>query len=378
MPPVSRTSQVVVIGAGIIGCGVAYELARRGARVEVLDRREVGQGATQASAGVLAPFLSAHRDSPLMELGSRSLALFDEFVAHVVEDSGSTVQYARTGTLEVATGEPGLSQLRALGQRCQDDGLQAEWLDAAAVREAEGQLSDTVVGGLLVPSHGFVGAVDLATALRRAAGAHGVSFATSTTVIKVARKDGDLVVETSGDRRVCDRVVLAAGSWSGRVEIEGAEAVPVKPIRGQLLQLGWPTSQLTRVIWAPDCYLVPWGDGSVLAGATLEDVGFDERATAAGVQRLLEWARGVAPAVGDSWFQTVRVGLRPRTPDELPVVGHSAQLPGLVYATGHYRNGILLAPLTAALVAGLVLETDDKGVDDSAIELMSPTRFGRA
>ena len=368
------TSQVVVVGAGIIGCGVAYELARRGARVQVVDRREVGQGATQASAGVLAPYLSSHEGSPLVELGSRSLALYDEFVAHVVEDSGSTVQYARTGTLEVATDDASLFRLQSQGHTCAADGVDAEILDAAAAHDAEPQLGEGILGGLLVRSHGFVVAADLARALRRAAGAHGVSFVTSTTVGKVARKSEGLVVETSHDSLSCDSVVLAAGSWSGQVEVEGADALPVRPVRGQLLYLGWPTHRLSRVVWGPECYLVPWGDGSVLAGATLEDVGFDERATVEGVQQVLRAAREIAPAVGKSWFKTVRVGLRPGTPDELPIVGQSAHLPGLVYASGHYRNGILLAPLTASLVADLVLDTD--GLDDPAFQTMAPSRFG--
>ena len=372
----ARTAQVVVVGAGLIGCGVAYELARRGAQVRVVDRREVGQGATQASAGVLAPYLSGHRDSPLTELGARSLALYDEFVARVVEDSGCTVRYARTGTLEVATDEATLSRLGSMAGRCRTDGIEAQMLDIAAVHGTEAQLGDRVIGGLRVCPHGFIGAGDLVSALRRAAGAHGVSFVTSTAVSKVTRTRQGLSVETASDSLSCDRVVLAAGSWSGQVELDGVEAVPVRPIRGQLLYLGWPTNHLSQVVWAAQCYLVPWGDGSVLAGATIEDVGFDERATVAGVQELLHAARQIAPSVGKSWFKTVRVGLRPRTPDELPIVGSSSRLPGLVYATGHYRSGVLLAPLTAALVADLVLETDHEASDDPAIDMMTPSRFG--
>lgn len=368
------TSDVVVVGAGIIGCGVAYELARRGARVRVVDRREVGQGATQASAGVLAPYLAAHQDTPLIGLGVRSLALYDEFVASVVEDSGSTVQYARTGTLEVAMDEASLSRLSSIGRRCEADGVEAELLDATAVHAAEDQLGEGVIGGLLVRSHGFVGASDLAGALRRAAGAHGVSFLTSTTVSKIFTKEGGLIVETSTESLSCDRVVLSAGSWSGQVELDGAEVMPVHPVRGQLLYLGWPTNQLSRVLWGAECYLVPWRDGSVLAGATVEDVGFDERATVAGVQKLLRAAREIAPAAGESWFKSVRVGLRPGTPDELPIVGLSSRMPGLVYATGHYRNGILLTPLTAALVADLVLAPET--LVDPAVEVLTPSRFG--
>ena len=369
----ARTSRVVVVGAGIIGCAVAYELARRGARVQVIDRREVGQGATQASAGVLAPYLEAH-ERPLVELGARSLALYDEFVARVVEDSGAAVQYVRSGTLEVADGSASFARLQAKGCAYGAAGVPVELLAGAALREAEPRLAEHIAGGLLVHPHGFVGATDLAGALQRAAAAHGVTFVTATAVARVSRQGGDLSVETGGDVIACERVVLAAGSWTGQVEVDGGETIPVRPVRGQLLHLGWPARALSRVVWAEHCYLVPWTDGTVLAGATIEDVGFEERVTVTGVRQLLERAQAIIPGVGEAWFREARVGLRPATPDELPVVGPSTRLPGLVYATGHYRNGILLAPLTAALVADLVLD----GQDDPALDMMAPSRFGDA
>ena len=362
---------MVVVGAGIIGCAVAYELARRGARVQVIDRREVGQGATQASAGVLAPYLEAH-ERPLVELGARSLALYDEFVARVVEDSGAAVQYVRSGTLEVADGAASFARLQAKGRAYGAAGVPVEVLAGAALREAEPRLAARIAGGLLVHPHGFVGATDLAAALQRAAAAHGVTFVTATAVARVSRQGGGLSVETGGDVIACERVVLAAGSWTGQVEVEDGETIPVRPVRGQLLHLGWPARALSRVVWAAHCYLVPWTDGTVLAGATIEDVGFEERVTVSGVRQLLEMAQAIIPGVGEAWFREARVGLRPATPDELPVVGPSTRLPGLVYATGHYRNGILLAPLTAALVAGLVLDERD----DPALGIMAPSRFG--
>ena len=367
----ARTSQVVVVGAGIIGCAVAYELARRGARVQVIDRREVGQGATQASAGVLAPYLEAH-ERPLVELGARSLALYDEFVARVVEDSGAAVQYVRSGTLEVADDAASFARLQAKGRAYGAAGVPVEVLAGAALREAEPRLAARIAGGLLVHPHGFVGATDLAAALQRAAAVHGVTFVTATAVARVSRQGGGLSVETGGDVIACERVVLAAGSWTGQVEVEDGETIPVRPVRGQLLHLGWPARTLSRVVWAAHCYLVPWTDGTVLAGATIEDVGFEERVTVSGVRQLLETAQAIIPGVGEAWFREARVGLRPATPDELPVVGPSTRLPGLVYATGHYRNGILLAPLTAALVAGLVLDRQD----DPALGIMAPSRFG--
>ena len=366
-----QTSQVVVVGAGIVGCAIAYELGRRGVHVRVIDRREVGQGATQASAGVLAPYIEAHDRRPLLDLTTRSLDLYDEFVARIVEDSGVAVQYVRTGTLEIATGPDDMARLEDIRAACVERGLGAELFDAVTVRQVEPQLAPTVQGGLVVESHGFIGATELTAALRRAAAAHGVSFQTSA-VTRIEGNGAGIRIETAGDAFACESAVMAAGSWSGHVEIDGASPVPIRPVRGQLLHLGWPAPPLKRVLWSPDCYLVPWGDGSVLAGATSEEVGFDERATVAGVRKLMDAVQRVAPGVGGASFKEARVGLRPATPDELPVIGPSAAVPGLVYACGHFRSGILLAPLTAVLVADLMV---DRRLD-SALDVTSPSRFG--
>ena len=368
---VKKTSHVIVVGAGVIGCAVAYELARRGSRVQVIDRREVGQGATQASAGVLAPYITAHEGSALLELGGRSLELYDEFVSRVVDDSGATVQYVRSGTLEIARDNASVNRLQRMAGIYRDRGIVAEYLDKKAIHQEEPQLSSSVLSGLVVESHGFVGATDLTSALRRAAGAHGVTFTPSTSAARVSSRDGTLQVETAVDTVSCDAVVMAAGSWSGQVEAEGEEAIPVRPVRGQLLHLGWPKSPPERVIWTDQCYLVPWTDGSVLIGATVEDVGFDERATVAGVQQLIDMTCEIIPTARKAWFQGVRVGLRPGTPDDLPAIGPSERLPGLFYATGHFRNGVLLAPLTARIVADYLLD----GKRDKALEATSLSRF---
>ena len=367
----NQTSHVVVIGAGIVGCAAAYELARRGMTVRVIDRREVGQGATRAAAGVLAPYIEAHDRRPLLELTTRSLDLYDEFVARIVEDSGVAVQYVRTGTLEIATSPDDMVRLARIQAACVERGIGAELLDASAVQQVEPQLAPAVQGGLLVESHGFIGASELTAALRRAAAAHGVSFHTSAAT-RVVRNGAGIRIETAADAFACEAAIMAAGSWAGHVAIEGAAPVPIRPVRGQLLHLGWPAPALKRVVWAPDCYLVPWSDGSALIGATIEEVGFDERATVAGVRALIDAARRVTPGVSNASFQEARVGLRPATPDELPVIGPSAAVPGLVYACGHFRNGILLAPLTAALVGDLLVDRRT----DAALEVTSPSRFG--
>ena len=368
----NRTPDVIVLGAGIIGCAVAYELARRGARVRVIDGREVGRGATQASAGVLAPHIEGKNRRALAELGVRSLHQYDEWVARVVEDSGMAVQYVRKGALEVAIGEGSLDRLEEIAATLAAVGVSTERLDARATREAEPELAESVLGGLLVPAYGFVAAGQLTAALERAASVRGATFVVSRSANRVS-SDADAVrVETDAEPLTGGAAVLAAGCWSAQIEVAGAPRLPVRPVRGQLLHLEWPGSPLVRVAWAPRCYLVPLTDGSLLAGATVEEAGFDEQATVAGIRDLLDATCEMVPRAQQAGFRGVRVGLRPGTPDDLPAVGASESLPRLIYATGHFRNGVLLAPLTAELVANLLLE----GHADPALASMSPGRFG--
>jgi glycine oxidase len=367
---------VIIIGAGVIGCACAFELAAAGARVTVFDLRRIGQGASQASAGVLAPYIEGHEPGPLRTLGRRSLDLFDEFVERVTATSGRIIQYTRGGTLEIALEPDHAGNLRRSGDALHEEGVAAHWVDAHDLRDVEPLVATGALGGLLIDTHGFVGVPDFTDALAAAATRAGARFALDTRVVSIApTANHRVVVTTSTGPSVADRVILAAGSWAGQVRIEGVgEPVGIKPVRGQLLHLAWPTTQpLRHVLWGTDCYIVPWLNGRVLVGATVEDVGFDERATAAGVRDLLEAGCALVPHLWQASFEEVRVGLRPASPDGLPIVGHSAVVPGLIYATGHFRNGVLLSPLTAALVRRLVL--GDEG--DTALETLNPSRFNR-
>ena len=319
---------------------------------------------------MLAPFIEGDDSSIIRTLGRRSLGLYDDFVARV-SAGGQSCLYNRGGTLEVATDESQTARLRAGADSLAADGVETEWLDASGVISAEPLVSGAATAGLIVRAHGFVGAQALTTALAAAASRHGAVFETAR-VTAIARGSGRVVVTTETGALVAERVVLASGSWSGQIAIQDVAPLPVRPVRGQLLQLAWPRQPLERVIWGPTCYLVPWPDGVVLVGATVEDAGFDERATVAGVQDLLDAACALVPQLWQAAFSAVRVGLRPGLPDQVPVIGPSRIVPGLVYATGHYRNGILLAPLTAAIVANLVLGDGD----DPALPLVSPSRLG--
>ncbi|MBI3491811.1 MAG: glycine oxidase ThiO, partial [Acidobacteria bacterium] len=341
--------------------------------VEIVDDRPVGMGATQASAGVLAPYIEAPADGPLLDLTARSLALFDDFVVRVSAESGTVVPYRRTGTLDIATDEAGLRTLRATSESLARRGVSALLLDADAARREEPHLGDGVTGGLLIDAHGFVAAGDLTRALVASARRHGAHLVEQSRVRRITHLHGDLIVDTDRGTLTADAVVLAAGSWSGEIELGGLPTrVPVRPIRGQLLSIAWTGTPLRRVTWSHRCYLVPWDEGTVLVGATVEDAGFDERTTVAGVRDLLDAACEIAPHAWTAGFLGARVGLRPATADQLPIIGASQVLPNLMYATGHYRNGVLLAPLTAQLVADAMLD----GHVDPMLAAVSPGRFG--
>jgi glycine oxidase len=370
---VTAPSDIVVVGAGIVGCAVACELARRGASVQIVDDRPAGMGATRASAGVLAPYIEAREGHPLLTLTVRSLDLYDAFIAQLGGQGAGTLRYRRSGTLEIALDADGLLRLEAAAASLARPAVHARLLDAAGARREEPYLSEAVVGGLLISTHGYVSATDLTRALTTAARRHGAQLIEQGRVRRIVSAGGDLRVETDRGSLSGNGVVLAAGSWSGQIVVEGVAAqLPVRPVRGQLLQLAWGGPMLGRVIWSERCYLVPWDDGTLLVGATVEEAGFDERTTTAGIRDLIEAAAEIVPHAWTAGLTAARAGLRPATPDEIPVIGPSGIVPNLVYATGHYRNGILLAPLTAQLVADAMLENKV----DPILEATSPRRFG--
>jgi len=320
---------------------------------------------------MLVPYIEAHERGLLLDLTVRSLALYDRFVSDVRQDSGLDVEFRRCGTLEIPADAAAASNLREhVGDL--EAGATVSWVSTQELQSLEPSLSDSLLGALLVPSHGYVRAQQLTEALSWAAMRHGAEIETSRRVVDV-KADGGAVRVTAEDGTVwtADAVVAAAGCWTSTAGLRERAALDVRPIRGQLLRLAWKSAPLSHVIWAPDCYVVPWLDGTVLVGATSEDVGFDERATAAGVRDLLGSLCELIPGAWGATFLEARVGLRPATSDGLPVIGQSERVPGLFYATGHYRNGILLAPLTALLVADLVLE----GVKDAVMDRLAPSRF---
>lgn len=362
-------SDVVVLGGGVIGCGIARTLTMRGAQVTLIDPRKVGGGASQASAGMLAPFSEGRHDPVLLTLGARSLETYDSLIDGLRAE-GLTVGYSRDGSIDVALDAAGAAALDDVADALAVDRTECERLDRRSLLAREPSIAPGAVAGLAIPAHGAVDVPALVAALWQSAASRGAQLMRSRAR-RVRRGGNTLCVETDQGAVTARQVVLTAGCWSGEIVLEGVPALPVEPVRGQLLRLHADESP-AHTLWGPGCYLVPWRNGTVLVGATVERVGFDERSTVEGVRQLMEAAVGLLPMLSRAVFDEVRVGLRPATPDDRPILGASRQIDGLFYATGHYRNGALLAPLTADSVADLVMGTSLDEIWSSC----SPARFG--
>ena len=362
---------VLIIGSGIVGVAIADALAGRGAEVTVLDMRGPGRGASAASAGILAPYVESHHDARFLQLATRSLSLFDAFVGQASERSGRRIEYARTGTLEVALDDADVARLQASRDALTQSSIAHAWLSPAGLRAAEPSVSSAALGALLIEPHGFVGVGSLIAALVESARLSGASFEAPVEAVEVDPQSDHVDVRAGNSHYTADAVVVAAGTWSGRVRIRNAPRLDVRPVRGQLLHLSWTADRLPgRVVWGPRCYTVPWSDSSLLVGATVEEVGFDERSTVAAIQELTAAVNELLPDARTASLRDVRVGLRPASADGLPIIGPLPSSPRVIVATGHYRNGVLLAPITAAIVGDYLIDR----VNDSALDWTTPAR----
>jgi glycine oxidase len=321
--------------------------------VLVVDRAAgPGAGASGVAAGMLAPVTEADfgEEGPLrVNLAGRER--WSAFAAELEEQSGLPTGYRDSGALVVAADRDDADALHRLHAFQRDLGLEADWLTPSRCRRLEPGLSPRIAGGILAPQDGSADPRATLAAL-----AEVVEEVALGTEVQAIEHDGARVtgVRTSAGVIDCEQVVVAAGAWSAA--LAPGEAPPIRPVKGQILELrarGAMPDPLERVVRTPRCYLVARGDGRVIVGATVEEQGFDTAVTADGVYRLLEAAWEVLPEVGELELVTARAGLRPGTPDNTPMVG-PGDLEGLIWATGHWRNGVLLAPLTGEVVAELL------------------------
>jgi glycine oxidase len=373
---------VAVIGAGVIGLGIAWRLAVQGASVQVFDKGAAGAGASHAAAGMLAACSEAEPgEEALVALGRDSQARWPAFAAELQQASGIDVELRTEGTLVVALTADDQARLNHHLVFQHQLGLPLHWISPAETRRREPHLAGKLAGAVLSPEDHQVDNRKLAAALRIAAEAAGAVISEHQPVGAISSHAGrvDGVVLGDGTKVAVDVVVLAAGAWSRGIEGVAPELrPPVRPIKGQMLALRMDPAAplLSHVVWAPGAYLVPRRDGRLIVGGTVEERGFDTTLTAGGLLTLLEAAWRVVPAVEELPIDEMWVGHRPGSRDDAPILG-AGPIDGLIYATGHHRNGILLAPVTADAIAQLVID----GVADPAIRPFGIERFvtaGRA
>jgi len=375
LPSVVKRPQIAIIGAGVVGLGIAWRLARR-AEVLVFDRGEAGKGASHAAAGMLAACWQAEPgEEALLALGRDSQARWPAFAAELTRASGIDVELRREGTLVLALTADDQAELAHHLEFQNKLGLPLEWLSAAATRAKEPHLAGKIAGAVFSPQDHQVDNRKVVAALRIAAESAGVKIHEHQPVKEISSQAGrvnGLVVE-DGTHITADIVVLAAGAWSrGIAGLPPDRRPPVRPVKGQMLALCMEPAAplLNHVLWAPGAYLVPRRDGRLIVGATVEENGFDDTITAGGMLTLLGAAWRAIPAIEELPIDEIWVGHRPGSRDDAPILGR-APLQNLFYATGHHRNGILLAPVTADAMAELIL--DD--VVDPAIAPFGLERF---
>jgi glycine oxidase len=371
-----KTYDALVVGGGIIGCSIAYELAQRKLRVVILDRQELMSEASWAAAGMLSPAPDSPAAIPLVPLGRASLALYPRFVEAIEEASGRRTGFRTDGTIEVLShGDPEreLSTLVALYRGL---GLACEPIPVAEIRTTEPSLGRNARAAALLPDECSVEPRAIASALLVAAASAGVTLSPIVSVISLALEGRKCVgvVTSRGEILHAPHVVLAAGCWSSQIP-EVAPYAQVIPVRGQMVALRHSGAPIRHVLRSERGYIVPRNLDSpqtLVVGSTLENAGYEKRVTAGGVEKILSMANELVPELSQAELMDTWSGLRPGTLDQLPILGE-AGIEGLVFATGHYRSGILLAPITAKLVGEWITERRTS-LD---WEAFSPLRFLR-
>lgn len=347
------TPDVVVVGGGIVGAAVARALAVAGHQVEIVDRGAEPGVATQASAGMLAPLVETHENAALIGLSVRGRDLYSELAPVLLEETGVDVGLWLDGVLQVAFTEAEETQSRGTVASHRQQGLNSEWLSAGELRDRCPGLSPAALGAVLAPEDGALEPLATLEALLVSATRRGARLVRDETVIGLETEDGQVTgVRTQAGVRPAGAVVMAAGAWSGRI---GGLPRPlsVEPVRGQMLAYEWPPDEPPAIVFGQHGYVLKRGT-EALVGATMEFVGFEAGTTEAGRTHLAHTAASLYPAFEGQPVRRSWAGLRPCTPDGHPIIGVDADWSNLWYATGHGRNGVLLAAVTGEIIAHLL------------------------
>ena len=380
-------TDVAIVGGGVIGCAAAYYLTEAGASVTLLERDGLAGEASGAAAGMLIPpaIYLLRQDThlalkqaealpagALRDLGLASLRLYPSLVDALRDETGSDVQYKATGILLVAQTEGRAEALRALVRRQQESGPSLEWVEGEPLCRLEPGLSPALTGAAYSPEERHVNAALLTEALAGAAASRGAVLRRGAAVSRFLVSDSRVVAVCTGDgdKIAADHIVLAAGPWTRPLARRLGFDVPTRPMRGQML--AYHSRAVRHILWGDEGYLVPKAGGFLYAGATVEDVGFRPATTRRGLASLRRMARGLVPALRHGEVASAWAGLRPGSPDGHPIIGRLPGKDNVYVATGHFRNGILLGPITGKLIAQLITE----GKTETSLAPFSAARFG--
>ncbi|MGH2496895.1 MAG: glycine oxidase ThiO [Ktedonobacteraceae bacterium] len=369
MPSVT---DVVIVGGGVIGCSIAYHLRKAGVSVTVVEQGEIGAEASSAAAGLLAPLGSLAGPGPFADLLLASFALFPALAPELEDVSGIRMEYERTGALRVVRNPKNVSNLRKRMKAWQPLGLQMRWLTGEEARQLEPTLAPDVCAALYAPEESQVKASQVVKAFGQAAANLDAKLLSHTRITGIQQQHGRVtaIVTSQGDSIACHHLVVATGAWSAQWSEWLDIQLAVVPQRGQILALRQPAPPLRHIIFGEAAYLAPKQDGTVVAGATKEEVGFDKQLTAGGVAWLLSTANRLIPSLEQSAIESMWAGLRPKTPDNLPILGPAPGWENVTLATGHGSVGIMLSAITGQTLAELL-------VTGAAPELIRPFALER-
>ncbi len=364
----------MVVGGGIIGASIAYELSKRSLNILVLERNLLASCATYASAGMLAPASDSLCAKPVVDLGFESFAMWPNFVREVESASGFSMDYRRQGILRVAATQDEESQLKRQSAWASEYGLNLRWLNPKEAIDLEPELSPKIRGATFSETEHYVSPTRVVEALKRAAGEIGAEFRENTPVSSLSKRNGEVGgVRTHDEEIFADKVVLSTGAWGCEAGGWLGMEVPVRPVRGQVAILNALPKPLHHTVMRGNTsYGVPKSDGSTLIGTTREhDRGYTQKATVAGLASFFNSVTELLPSVGKASVNHTRSGLRPWCGDDLPVIGPAPASENVIFATGHYASGVLLAPITARIVADVIT----KGASD--LGPVAATRFAK-
>tara|TARA_Y100001001_G_scaffold89507_1_gene87457 strand:- start:304 stop:1419 length:1116 start_codon:yes stop_codon:yes gene_type:complete len=368
---------VLIIGGGIIGLSIAWRLIGIGKKVVVVDKRNLGKEASWAAAGMLSGRLDLKpSEKRLLPIFEKSHHAWPKFAKELENKSGKHIGYRKEGTLMIACDINEEQKLKNNYNFLKNNNIHVSWLSGNKIREKEPYVSNNVLSGFFSPEDHHVNnryILDaLITILKK--NKNNCIFKENTEVEKIITdKDQVIGVQTRNETIKTKEIIICSGAWTNKIKNIEIKEVPIRPVKGQMVCLKMPKniSLLKHILWRENVYLVPRDNSDLIIGATEEEMGFDKSLTAGGIYNLLKIAREVLPAIENLSIVESWAGLRPATRDEAPIIGPSKKIKGLIYATGHHRNGILLAPLTSNVIKNYYLN----GKIENDFNNLRPGRF---